>query len=220
MRTSLALATALLLVALPRTGMAEELLDLVRAVESHYATQKDFSASFEQTVIRSHLPDRPVKKSGNVYFKKPGMMRWDYRKPDRVFYVSDGIVLWNYIPESKLAYKLKVQDSDLFYALKFLFGEGSLERDYDLSDGGREDTKRIIVVKPKLSEQNFQQLRLFVAPDSPKILETEIVDPAGNTSRLVFLKVSDQSLPDKGFTFTPPDDVQIEDLSVPQPKPE
>jgi len=217
---SLRLFLILMLASLPQLVAADELLDLVRAVEGHYAKSTDFSASFEQTVTRSHLPDRPVKKTGNVYFKKPGMMRWDYQKPDRVFYVSDGKILWNYIPESKLAYKLKVEDSDLFYALKFLFGEGSLERDFELSSGGKEGDKRIIVVKPRLSEQNFQELKLFVAPDKPEILETEILDPAGNKSRLVFLKVSDQSLPEKGFKFTPPGDVQIEDLSAPQPRPE
>ena len=193
-------------------------LKLVLEVEAFYADKQDFSANFEQLVVRSHLPDRPIKKKGKVYFKKPGMMRWDYQEPDRVHYISDGKVLWNYIPESKLAYKLSVQDSELFYALKFLFDQGNLVEEFNVGDGGLDKGRRVILVKPKLSEHNFQELRLVVAEDSNRIAETVIIDPAGNESRLVFLKTSYQKLPEKGFTFKPPGDVQVEDLSASQPQ--
>jgi outer membrane lipoprotein carrier protein len=190
---------------------------LVADVEAYYAATVDFSATFEQSVTRQHLPDRPLKKTGRVYFKKPGKMRWDYEEPDKVYYISDGTTLWNYVPESKLAYRLKVKDSELFYALKFLWGEGNLARDFNISSGGTERDLRILVIKPKSTEHNFKQLRFFVAKDAPAILETEITDPAGNVSRLVFKQVSAQELPDKGFTFEPPADVQVEDLSAMPP---
>jgi len=222
MRTPLLIAAAFFLVGPPQTVTAQEdPAALARSVEKHYAEIRDFSAKFEQTVTRTHLPDRPLTKTGRVYFKKPGMMRWDYLEPDKVHYVSDGKILWNYIPDSKLAYRLDVRDSDLFYALKFLFGEGSLEKDFSLSAGEPDpEGFRVVVVKPRTSEQNFQELRLLVEKDSPRIAGTVLVDPAGNTSRLKFLKVSTQKLPDDGFRFTPPADVQVEDLSAPaQPTP-
>jgi len=194
---------------------AQEFGALVESVEKYYADKSNFSALFEQTVHRTHLPDRPVKKKGRVYFQRPGKMRWDYEEPDKVYYVSDGKVLWNYIPESRLAYRLDVVDSDLFYALKFLFGQGSLARDFDLADGGKEGESRVIIVKPKTAEHNFRQLRLLVAPDGPRIEATILTDPAGNRSRLQFLKVSYKELPDEGFKFEPPEGVQVEDLSAP-----
>jgi len=200
------------------TEVESGLKELVASVEAYYAEKGDFSAEFEQVVKRSHLPDRPITKRGRVYFKKPGMMRWDYEEPDKVYYVSDGEFLWNYIPESKLCYKLKVKDSELFYALKFLWGDGSLDKDFDVSDGGKEGEHRVIVVKPRESEQNFQVLKLLVAPDSSRIAETLLVDPAGNESRLQFLKISHQKLPEKGFKFKPPADVQVEDLSADRQK--
>ena len=184
-------------------------------MESFYAAQDNFSATFEQRVARQHLPDRPITKSGRVYFKKPGKMRWDYEEPDKVYYISDGKVLWNYVPESKLAYRLDVKDSELFYALKFLWGEGSLAKDFNVSDGGKDGSRRVLVIKPQSAEHNFQQLRFFVAAEAPNIEETELTDPAGNVSRLVFKKVSHQELPEKGFQFEPPADVQVEDLSAP-----
>jgi outer membrane lipoprotein carrier protein len=207
---------------LPTGVQADDFDKLVEDVETFYAKQQDFSARFTQTVTRAHLPDRPVTKTGTVYFKKPGKMRWDYVQPDKVYYVSDGTHLWNYIPESKLVYKMKVGDSELFYALRFLYGEGKLRKDFDLSDGGQEKELRIIRLKPRESEHNFQELKLFVVTDDEgsRIAQTELLDPADNVSRLVFEKISYQALPDKGFVFEAPPDVQIEDLSappVPQP---
>lgn len=222
MRTMLLTVILVTLVLSARpAAAADDPVELARAVEQHYSQVKDFSARFEQVVTRAHLPDRPATKSGRVYFKKPGMMRWDYLEPDKVHYVSDGLVLWNYIPESKLAYRMEVRDSELFYALKFLFGEGSLEKDFDVSAGAPDsEGYRVLVVKPRTSEQNFQELRLLVEKDSPRIAGTVLLDPAGNSSRLKFIKVSTQSLPDAGFRFTPPADVQVEDLSRPaQPTP-
>jgi outer membrane lipoprotein carrier protein len=186
---------------------------LVAEVEKFYSDKQDFSAVFEQTMIRSHLPDRPLQKRGKLYFKKPGMMRWDYLEPEKIYYVSDGKVLWNYVPESKLAYKMKVEDSELSYALKFLWGEVRLSEEFIVSDGAKEGEARVIVVKPRTSEQEFKELRLLVAVDQPVITGTIIIDPAGNESRVRFVKSSFQELPVEGFSFKPPADAQIEDLS-------
>ena len=207
-----ALLIAMLLVPTATRADEEPFDKLVARVDAFYKEHDSFSARFEQIVTRAHLPDRPSKKSGRVYFKKPGKMRWDYAKPDQVFYVSDGSFLWNYIPESRLIYKLKVEDSELFYALRFLYGEGNLAKDFDLSDGGTRDGHRIVIVKPKESQQNFEVLELVVDPKDAHIDETILVDPAGNRSRLRFLKVSYDELPDKGFKFTPPEGVPIEEL--------
>lgn len=186
-----------------------EVLSLVALVEGFYKQIQCFSARFDQEVVRSHLPDRPIKKSGKVYFKRPGKMRWDYSRPEKIHYVSDGKFLWNYVPESQLVYKLPVEDSELFYALRFLYGEGNLARDFLVSSGGSEGDLKVLVLAPRESQQNFQELRLLVDPKDGHIEGTILKDPAGNVSRLYFRKVSTKALPDKGFEFTPPDGVEV-----------
>ena len=37
--------------------------------------------------------------SGKVYIKYPGMMRWEYEKPDRQIIITDADKLWIYRPE-------------------------------------------------------------------------------------------------------------------------
>ena len=214
MRRLFPLVLALVLL-LPAVASAEEFLDLVGKVNTFYKVKTDFSARFEQKVARAHLPNRPIKKKGKVYFKKPGKMRWDYTSPDKVYYISDGELLWNYVPDSKIAYKLRVKDSDLFFALRFLYGEGDLAKDFIVSDGGLQGANRVLVLKPKEGQQNFKELKLVVSPADGQIMETILTDPAGNVSQITFVKVSFKDLPNDGFSFTPPGDVQVEDLTKP-----
>ncbi len=190
-------------------ALDSELADLVKKVEKYYAEVSDFSARFRQKLQRIHLPHRPLEKTGKVYFKRPGKMRWDYEKPEKIHYVSDGSFLWNYIPESQLVYRLPVADSELFYALQFLWGQGRLDQEFVPSQGKKEGEYQTLILAPRGGHQHFQELRLLVDPDSGRIHATIMVDPAGNISRLDFLRVSYKTLPDGGFEFTPPSGVEI-----------
>jgi outer membrane lipoprotein carrier protein len=215
-----ALVLIILALTFPRFALADEAADLAARIQKVYEDHKDFAAEFTQEVQRPHLPDRPLKKRGRVYFKKPGLMRWDYLEPDKVYYVSDGELLWNYIPESALVYKLIIKDSELFWALRFLYGEGDLSKDFSLSTGKPERGLKRLILKPNTGEHNFKRIELLIDPKSFEIKETIVVDPADNTSRVIFGKVSYKSLPDKNFRFKPPKGVRVEDLSKPAAKPD
>jgi len=142
-------------------------------------------------------------------------MRWDYLEPDRVYYISDGEVLWNYIPESALAYKLLVNDSELFYALRFLYGEGDLAADFHISQGEPGEGLARLVLSPRGDEQSFKEVHLLADPGTFEIRETVIIDPADNESRIRFTKLSYAPLETQDFRFAPPKGVRVEDLSSP-----
>ncbi|MFH1529298.1 MAG: outer membrane lipoprotein carrier protein LolA [Pseudomonadota bacterium] len=188
---------------------------LAAGIQSFYREKQDFAAEFSQEIERPNLPDRPLKKRGRVFFKKPGLMRWDYLEPDKVYYISDGEVLWNYIPESALAYKLLVKDSELFYALRFLFGEGDLEKDFLVSAGAPEGELLRLVLKPRNDEQTFKEVHLLADPATFEIMGTIVIDPADNASRIRFTKLSYTSLKTADFHFEAPKGVRVEDLSNP-----
>jgi len=188
---------------------------LAAGVQGFYMEKADFAAEFTQEIERPNLPDRPLKKRGRVFFKKPGLMRWDYLEPDKVYYISDGEVLWNYIPESALAYKLLVKDSELFYALRFLYGEGDLEKDFHVSAGEPEDGLSRLILKPRKDEQTFKEVHLLADPKTFEIKGTIVIDPAGNASRIRFTKLSYSPLKTKNFDFKAPKGVRVEDLSNP-----
>jgi len=211
--------------ALPALGDARaesdsELLDrAVHGVETFYNKVTDFKASFTQEVRRAHLT-RPLKKSGLVFYQRPGegqaRMRWDYTQPDKVYYVSDGDVLWSYEVATKQAVKMGVKDSELYDSLKFLFGQGDLRASFDVKLGAQKDGLVGIVLTPKKGAQDFKSLTLFAKADTWEIQKTELVDPLDNISSITFTTPKYEPLKAEGFKFTPPKDAQVQDLTQPR----
>ena len=71
----------------------EQILD---RVETHYAN-KSFQAKFiqESTIKAMDLVDFA---SGKIFVRYPGMMRWEYEKPEKQVIITDGRKLWIYRP--------------------------------------------------------------------------------------------------------------------------
>lgn len=198
----------------PLTAKSATALDqLIDGVEARTSQIVDYEASFHQEVTRKHLP-RPLKRSGTVYFKKPGMMRWDYRIPERVYYISDGEVLWSYEAREKLAYKLPVKNSELYSALKFLFGQGQLREEFTIQQVAAPEGLRGLQLTPKVPQSGYTRLVLEVTPDTYEIRSTILFDPIGNESRIRFENAkTDKVLKESAFRFTPPAGVRVEDLT-------
>ena len=70
---------------------------LIGKLETRY-NAADFSACFfqESTLKALNITDTA---SGKVWFKHPGMMRWEYESPEKYAIISDGKNLWIYRPE-------------------------------------------------------------------------------------------------------------------------
>ncbi|MBW2568613.1 MAG: outer membrane lipoprotein carrier protein LolA [Deltaproteobacteria bacterium] len=81
-----------------RTDKIFPTLDEIMAkVEDKYA-ESGFSAHFDQisTIKAMEITDTA---SGKVFIKPPGMMRWEYEKPDKQIIISNNKKLWVYRPE-------------------------------------------------------------------------------------------------------------------------
>lgn len=207
------LATTLVLgLAVPAQAAPATLDQTIGAIEGFYARIEDFKADFQQEVRRAHIA-RPLKKSGYVYFSKPGRMRWDYTQPDKVYYVSDGDVLWSYEVTTKQAIKMGVKDSELYDSLKFLFGHGDLRASFDAKLGPDKDGLQALVLTPKSGQQNYKTLTLWVKLSTGEVGKTELVDPLDNVSTITFSGASYDKLKPEGFKFKPPKGATIQDLT-------
>jgi chaperone LolA len=184
----------------------------IGAIEGFYAKIEDFKADFQQEVKRAHIA-RPLKKSGYVYFSKPGKMRWDYTQPDKVYYVSDGDILWSYEVATKQAIKMGVKDSELYDSLKFLFGHGDLRASFDTRLGPTKEGLQALILTPKSGQQNYKSLTLWVKLSSGEVAKTELVDPLDNVSTITFSGMSYDKLKPEGFKFKPPKGATIQDLT-------
>ncbi|MCK7504218.1 MAG: outer membrane lipoprotein carrier protein LolA [Desulfobacterales bacterium] len=70
---------------------------ILKEVEKRY-TGSQFSADFlqESTIKSMEITDFA---SGRLYVRYPGMMRWEYEKPERQVIITDGKKLWIYRPQ-------------------------------------------------------------------------------------------------------------------------
>jgi len=73
------------------------LSEIMDKVEKRYDVP-DFSAYFIQESTLKAMDISDVA-SGRIFVKRPGMMRWEYDKPDRQTIITDGKKLWVYKPD-------------------------------------------------------------------------------------------------------------------------
>ena len=199
---------------IPSLGLAEVTPhDVAKQVEAFYKDKGDIRARFLQKVKKPGRR-RQLTKSGSVFFKRPGMMRWDYNRPERVFYISDGKVLWSYQPEDALVTRLDIHASELYHQSRYLFGQGDISKDFNLSEAKGSDEKLYALeLKALKRSRNFKTITLFVDRKSGEIRRTRLIDPYDNSSVIEFLKVSYKSLDPSSFSFKPPTNVTVRDLS-------
>lgn len=178
--------------------------EVVERIQQVYDNVQDFSADFTQEYTSVSLGETRTSE-GHVYFKKPGMMRWDYRTPTERYLISDGANLWVYEPEFGQYYQQSLRDSQLPSALRFLMGEGELSEDFAVTLQEEQDDAILLELVPHQPTGQYARLQFVVSPASWQVVETTVFDSLGNTNRLVFSSVEQNAgLPDSGFNFTPP----------------
>jgi outer membrane lipoprotein carrier protein len=164
--------------------------EVMSEIQSRYEKTNDFEADFIQEYI-SKVMRQPNRGEGKVYFKKKGMMRWDYTVPNQKF-VSDGHTLWYYQPEEK-----QVLVTDVLSVLKektplaFLAGEGNLSRDFNLlnlnESVSQKEDNYVIELAPKEPIATLSKLTLTVDKKTYIVLQADVFDGFGNLTRTRFI---------------------------------
>ena len=205
--------------AAPPAGPRLDVQAVVAKVQKRYDEAVDFKARFTQTLTSATLK-RTTNSAGQVTFKKPGRMRWDYEKPDKSSYITDGGVLWLYEPEDKQAFKQDLKSSQLPSALAFLLGKGKLASEFDITFGpdrgapapGQAEKNYVLSLSPKTPQAQVKSIVFIVDPRDWIVRQSEITDAQGNTNVIAFADVQMNSrVPDALFKFTPPAGTRVID---------
>jgi len=196
--------------------------EVLSEIQSRYEKTNDFEANFIQEYIGKAMK-QANKGEGKVYFKKKGMMRWDYTVPNQKL-ISDGHTLWYYQPEEK-----QVLVSDISKVLKektplaFLSGEGNLNRDFNLlnlneSASPKEDNY-VVELAPREPIATVSKLILTVDKKTFLVLQADVVDGLGNVTRTRFIDTkTNVGLANSFFQFTVPpgtDVIKMQEPSAP-----
>jgi outer membrane lipoprotein carrier protein len=182
-------------------------------IQNRYEKTNDFEANFIQEYVGKGIR-QSSRGEGKVYFKKKGMMRWDYTVPNQKL-ISDGHTLWYYQPEEK-----QVLISDVSKVLKertplaFLAGEGNLSRDFNLlnlneSISQKEDNY-LVELAPKEPLATLAKLILTVDKKTYIVLQADVFDGLGNVTRTRFIEIkTNVGFSNSFFQFTIPPGTEV-----------
>lgn len=192
--------------------------DIAARVQSFYDETKTIQADFYQTYYHK-LYDRYDRSKGHVVFKKPGMMRWDYDKPNGKVIVSDGHTIQVFDPgqdgEAPQLLEQDIGDNQLPQAFAFLTGKGRLDEQFRfrLLDPQRQGFKGgyVLELRPKVPSPHYDRILFYVqlvgseGAQAGVVRRVLIIDPAGNRNRFDFSNMKfNRDVPDAVFHFVPP----------------
>jgi outer membrane lipoprotein carrier protein len=193
-------------------AQTSELNQLIKGLQAKYDKMSSLAADFTQIY---HAPgERARRESGHLLLKKPGRMRWDYNVPENKLFISNGKVIYEYVPADKFATKTSVKESDDFRApFMFLLGRGNLRRDFRKIEIANESPIKagniVLRLVPKRA-QSFRELFIEIEPQSLQISRLSLIDDGGGRSDFLFANIRENApAGETQFIFKPPAGIEV-----------
>jgi len=199
-------------------GAATESSDLtidqiLDRVEKKYADSK-FSADFIQksTIKAMEIADLAT---GKVYIKYPGMMRWEYEKPERQVIITDADKLWIYRPDDN---QVMTGNAPTFFkdgkGASFLSDIRLIRQKFEISleQGKPEQSDLFYHLKliPIEKTLDISIIRLLISQKTFNVLQVTTLNFYGDETRIDLINSAfDVNLDDSLFSFKIPEGVDV-----------
>jgi outer membrane lipoprotein carrier protein len=208
------LSSTLLLCLLPAVtaGAARPAVgEVIAKVQTFYQQTKDLKGPFKQ-VFTDTLYNRQRTSYGYLYVKKPGMMRWNYVKPEKKSFIADGKELWVYEPEDKQAFRNPLSTQNLSTGLTFLLGKGDLTKEFESAYSGEKlgsPDDLVIKLTPRKPTAQYNFITVVVKSGDFSVAESIVVSK-NTKNHLIFGKLEiNTRIPSSKFVFKPGADVRV-----------
>jgi outer membrane lipoprotein carrier protein len=157
---------------------------ILKEVEKRY-TATQFAADFlqESTIKSMEITDFA---SGRLYVRYPGMMRWEYDKPERQVIITDGKKLWIYRPHDNL---VMVGNAPVFFrdgkGASFLSDISLVRKKFKIALAQAEGEYLYeLKLTPIDRTLNISEIRLYVTPRSYNIARIVTLNDYGDDTRI------------------------------------
>ena len=204
--TRLLLPVCLLVLPALAAGQAASATDTARALQQKYDRVKDFTADFSH-LYEGGVLKRKTTEQGTVAIKKPGKMRWEYRAPEKKTFVSDGRMIYSYIPADKQVISSDApREDEATTAVLFLAGKGNLVRDFDVTFADPPSADRVALrLNPRQKQRDYDWLVITVDRATMQIRALTAADQQGGRSTFQFTNYRENTgLSDNVFEFKIP----------------
>lgn len=190
---------------------------IVDKLQKKYEGINNFHADFVQEAEVRALK-KTQKAFGEVWFKKPGKMRWNYYSPTKDTIVSDGDNLWYYIEQENqvLESKLKDLNGGDTSTTTLLSGLGKIKELFNvklITDPALQSkTGHLLELIPKGIDEDEIKNKIIINVNKSDFLVSTIYlfDPFGNQTKVSLLKTElNKKMSNKIFDFKPPKGAEI-----------
>ena len=197
----------------PQTAPKEkDLSNLVDGVERSFAQMKDFDSDFIQ--IDQNPLNRNWQESGHLYLMRPRMMRWEYKKPEEKFFISDGKTVYFYVPADRQVNKEAVKETfDDRMPLMFLLGRANLRNEFTqfelLNAKPFLEGTKVIRMYPK-RKTDLKEVIMEVDPANYQIRRLVLAHTDGTRSEFIFSNIrTNTGVKASLFDFKVPPGVEV-----------
>ena len=207
-------ASAIALVSITvATAQGTDPVALAAKVQQRYNGIKDIQADFVQTYEGGVLRTKTTER-GTVAIKRPGKLRFNYTKPEKKEFVSDGVRLYAHMVADKQVIVSPAPGPDEGdIPAMFLAGQSDLSRDYTptfTALPGAAPGLVTLQLVPKKKSAEYQSIGIGVDAKTLQIQFLTAVDTQGGRSSFAFSNLKEnQGLADKEFVFRIPRGVDV-----------
>lgn len=186
--------------------------DVVLKVEAKLRSVRTIQANFNQIYYSSSI-STPLKEKGKFYFKKPDLMKWEYKEPEEKIYLyKDGLFL-EYIPEENQLIKYDLSKEEYTSEiLSLLSGQKGMGDNYSIEFNPfpTENLKALQLKLIPIQEDEYSYILLEIDAKTWLIRKAIFFDWAGNKSEFQFSQIKTNiRFPQKVFKLKVPPDVEI-----------
>jgi outer membrane lipoprotein carrier protein len=187
---------------------------VVARVQSRYERTTRLQARFRQ---ETRVPgfDQVQTGEGRVWILKPGMMRWDYTKPERQTIIANGETLWVYLPDDRQVIRDHIDHSlGTRTPALFLAGQARLTDLFRVtgmsSQGPGEGDFLQLELTPKGETLPYTRISLGIDPSSYLVTLVRVVDATGSMTAMWFSDIdTEAAVAPSLFQFHVPPGVEV-----------
>jgi outer membrane lipoprotein carrier protein len=179
--------------------------EMMEKLQQKYQNMKSMQANFSQNYQSKRFSEGGISESGVVYLQKGGLMKWDYQRPERKIFISDGLFYFYYVPDDKQVVKSPVDHQSQQSPALFLTGRGNFAKDFKAEWADPRPGSNLIKLTPVKPQPDFEYLIVDVDPSRHLILRLLVVDSLNNRTEYKFTNIQENpSLPRNFFVFNAP----------------
>ncbi len=144
-------------------------------LEQKLKSLHSLKAKFEHIYYSSTI-STPLRERGDFFFKKPHLMKWEYKEPEKRIYLLDGHYFLEYLPEEKQLTKFNLLKQEYpSQIISLLSGESEITSEYKIE----------LSPLPTENREAFQ-IRLIQREDPDSFILLEIDKKSWLIKRAIF----------------------------------